>query len=127
MGFKYLWISALELFKTEQLFVDDDSRALETGVSARCGSWSGVLWIYHHFVLEFSLISVVSACWGNERKKEKIQSKRWDLRENEPKKEIKNVVKLKEKNIYHWRPRLSSLRALALKNANAIFKAFLTF
>ena len=96
MGFKYLWISAPELFKAEQLFVADDNKGLEMGASARRGSWSGVPWSYHHFVLEFSLISVVSACWGNERKKEKIQSKRWDLRENERKKK-KNVVKPKEK------------------------------
>ena len=92
-----MWISAPELFKTEQLFVVDDRRGLEMGVSARRGSWSGVPWSHPHFVLEFSLISVVFVCWGNERKREKIQRKRWDLRENEGKKEKKNVVKLKEK------------------------------
>ena len=79
------------------------------GVSARCDSGLGVPWSHPHFVLEFSLISVVFVCWGNERKKEKIQRKRWDLRENEGKKEKKNVVKLKEKKHYHWRPTLSSL------------------
>ena len=67
------------------------------GVLARRGSWSSVPWSHPHFVLEFSLISMVSVYWGNERKKEKIQRKRWDLRENEGKKERKNVVKLKEK------------------------------
>ena len=87
----------LELFKAEQLFVADDRRGLEMGASAKRGSWSGVPWSYPHFLLEFSLISVVSVCWGNERKKTKIQSKRWDLRENEGKKEKKKVVKLKEK------------------------------
>ena len=51
------------------------------GASARRGSWSGVPWNHPHFVLEFSLISVVSVCWGNEKKKEKIERKRWDLRE----------------------------------------------
>ena len=75
----------------------DNRRGLEMGASVRCGSWSGVPWSHPHFVLEFSFISVVSVCWGNERKKEKIQRKRWDLRENEGKKEKKNVVKLKEK------------------------------
>ena len=48
-------------------------------------------------------------CLLREWKKEKIQRKRWDLRENEGKKERKNVVKLKEKKHYHRRPTLSSL------------------
>ena len=66
-----MWISALELFKAEQLFVVDDRRGLEMGASTRRGSWLGVPWSHPHFVLEFSLISVVSVCWGNERKKER--------------------------------------------------------
>ena len=51
-------------------------------------------------MLEFSLISVVSVCSGNERKKEKIQRKRRDLREDEGKKEKKKIVKLKEKETF---------------------------
>ena len=68
-------------FKAKQLFVADDRRGLEMGASVRRGSWSGVPWSYPHFVLEFSLISMVSVYWGNEKKKEKIERKRWDLRE----------------------------------------------
>ena len=69
------------------------------GASARRDSWSGVPWSHLHFVLEFSLISVVSICWGNERKKEKIQRKRWDLRENEGKKEKKCCETEREETI----------------------------
>ena len=64
-----MWILAPELFTAEQLFVADDKRDLEMGVLARLGSWSSVPWSHPNFVLEFSLISVVSVCWGNERKK----------------------------------------------------------
>ena len=58
MGFKYLWISAPELFKAEQLFVANNRRGLEMGALARRGSWSGVPWSHPHFVLEFSLFCV---------------------------------------------------------------------
>ena len=74
------------------------------GVSASSGSWSGVPWSHPHFVIEFSLISVISIYWGNERKKERIKRKRWDLRENEGKKEKKKSSETERRNIYHWRP-----------------------
>ena len=100
MGFKYLWILAPELFKAKQLFVADDRRGLEMGALARRGSWSGVPWSHPQFVLEFSLISVVSVYWGNERKKEKIQRKRWDLRENEGKKQKKKSTETEREETF---------------------------
>ena len=98
MGFKYLWISAPKLLKAKQLFVADDKRGLEMGASAKRGSWSGVPWSHPHFVLELSLISVVSDCWGNERKKERKNTKKEMGSKRKWRKERKkNVVKLKEK------------------------------
>ena len=69
------------------------------GVSARRGSWSGVPWSHPHFVLEFSLISVVSVCWGNERKKERKNTEKEmgsERKWRKERKKKKKVVKLRE-------------------------------
>ena len=100
---KSIWVlntceSRHQNFKAEQLSVADDRRGLEMGESARHGSWSGVPWSHPHFVLEFSLISVVSVCWGNERKKERKNTEKEMGSERKWRKERKKkVVKLKEK------------------------------
>ena len=67
------------------------------GASARRGSWSGIPWSYPHFVLEFSLISVVFVCWGKERKKEKNTEQEMGSERKWRKERKKTVVKLKEK------------------------------
>ena len=96
MGFKYLWISAPELFKAEQLFVATTGGALK---------WVRQLGVVHDRVfLEAIPISCLSSLWfqwslsveGMKERKKKYRE-RWDLRENEGKKEKKKVVKLKEK------------------------------
>ena len=70
------------------------------------GPWNGCVsqaWFMIGCSLKLSpfrawvLFDFSGLCLLREWKKEKIQRKRWDLRENEGKKEKKNVVKLKEK------------------------------
>ena len=73
------------------------------GALARRGSWSGVPWSHPHFVLEFSLISVVSVCWGNERKKKyRERDGIWEKMKERKKK--KKSSETERRNIYHWRP-----------------------
>ena len=76
------------------------------GASARRGSWSGVPWSHPHFVLEFSLISVVPVCWGNERKKERKNTEKEMGSERKWRKERKKKKssETERRNIYHWRP-----------------------
>ena len=93
-------------FKAEQLSVADDRRGLEMGESARRGSWSGVPWSHPHFVLEFSLISVVFVCWGNERKKERKNTEKEMGSERKWRKERKKNCSEteREESFTTWRP-----------------------
>ena len=114
MGFKYLWISAPEL----QSWTIICCRRQE-------GPWNGCVsqaWFIIGCSLKPSpfrawvLFDFSGLCLLREWKKEKIQRKRWDLREDEGKKERKKDSETeRERNIYHRRQVLPWLKQDFLK------------